>query len=39
VSDEPTAEAVLARLAAEADEHQRVAYRRYFPGEVYLLAA
>jgi 3-methyladenine DNA glycosylase AlkD len=30
---EPTASAFLARLQAEATEEQRVAYRRYFPGD------
>ena len=30
---EPTAEAFLARLHAEATDEQRVAYRRFFPGD------
>ncbi len=30
---EPTAEAFLARLRAEATDEQRVAYRRFFPGD------
>lgn len=30
---EPDARAFLARLTAEADERQRVAYQRYFPGD------
>ncbi len=30
---EPTATTFLARLEAEASEEQRVAYRRYFPGD------
>jgi 3-methyladenine DNA glycosylase AlkD len=30
---EPTAGAFLARLEAEATEEQRIAYRRYFPGD------